>query len=212
MGAEVAYPSEEAAGRLPENRLVPSVWRALADPGGRVDVDALRAGCESAVQWWAPLAHLLAFSLGWSDPAGGLKRWADEGLRTDEPRFALIRQLWGDEIGAAVTVVFDPGDPLHLRHSTMGAQAWSPAIAATAPRALPDAPNRRATLVLDRYAGWYAALESAWSDLPPLPNGRSWNIDVIVRPVGWLGSYRRSRQTGLFFAGRHRHHQMGIAR
>lgn len=69
-----------------------------------------------------------------------------------------------------------------------------------------------ATLVLDKYEGWYAALGSAWADLPELPGGRSWRIDVVVRPVGWLGTYRRSRLTGRFFAGQHRWHQLGAGR
>ncbi|MBL8776735.1 MAG: hypothetical protein JNK12_12405 [Acidimicrobiales bacterium] len=68
--------------------------------------------------------------------------------------------------------------------------------------------ERTAVLLLDSMQGWYRALTDAGPTLPPL-NGRSWRVEVIVRPIGHLGTYRRSRRTGLWFAGRHRHHTPG---
>lgn len=42
--------------------------------------------------------------------------------------------------------------------------------------------------------------------LAPGGRDRTWRVDVVVRPVGYLGTFRRSRTTGLWFSGRHRHH------
>ena len=41
------------------------------------------------------------------------------------------------------------------------------------------------------------------------PSGRSWRIDVICKQIGWLGTYRRSRVTGYWFAGKHSIHMAG---
>ena len=34
-------------------------------------------------------------------------------------------------------------------------------------------------------------------------------MDEVVRPLGWLGTYRKSRVTGLWFRGWHRWHMLG---
>jgi hypothetical protein len=72
---------------------------------------------------------------------------------------------------------------------------------------LADAP--RAAMILPAYEGWYAALSQLGSHLPDRADRRSWRVDVAIRPLGWLGTYRRSRQTGRWFSGRHRWHQLG---
>ena len=46
------------------------------------------------------------------------------------------------------------------------------------------------------------------TQLPPLGES-SWHVDVRVRPIEFLGTYRRSRVTGLWFAGQHRYHSVG---
>ena len=68
--------------------------------------------------------------------------------------------------------------------------------------------GRTATLMLDSMVGWYRALAVHGATLPKLEH-RSWHVDVVVRPVGHLGTYRRSRVTGLWFSGQHRHHIHG---
>lgn len=73
-----------------------------------------------------------------------------------------------------------------------------------------DRRRRRAVLVVDSMVGFYGALAEAGSSLPELGN-RSWHVDVFSRPVGFLGTYRRSRETGIWFAGRHRYHTLGAA-
>lgn len=68
--------------------------------------------------------------------------------------------------------------------------------------------HRRATFVAPSMRGWYGALMDARQYLPQADT-RDWKVDVIVRPVGWLGTYRRSWSTGLWFAGKHRFHAVG---
>jgi hypothetical protein len=72
------------------------------------------------------------------------------------------------------------------------------------------AESRRATLLVDGYAGWYRPLTEAGDNLPARTDGRCWQIDVTVRRLGWLGTYRQSQPTRRWFTGRHRWHQLGI--
>jgi len=71
-----------------------------------------------------------------------------------------------------------------------------------------DRRSRRATLVADGLVGWYSDLVTHGQNLPDVGN-RSWHVDVFVKTVGFLGTYRRSRQTGLWFSGAHRFHEWG---
>jgi hypothetical protein len=71
-----------------------------------------------------------------------------------------------------------------------------------------DVEQRRAVLMLDSMVGWYAALVRYAARLPS-PGERSWRVDVVVRPVGLLGTYRLSRTSRLWFACRHRVHLPG---
>lgn len=65
----------------------------------------------------------------------------------------------------------------------------------------------RAMTLIDTYRPWYATF---WHYHPTEgPNGRTFLTDVIVKPVGWLGAYRWSRETGAWFRGRHRWHMLG---
>lgn len=72
-----------------------------------------------------------------------------------------------------------------------------------------DATARTATFVSDTIRGWYLGLATLGDRLPPLKGQRNWHIDVFVKPIGFLGTYRRSRDTGLWFAGAHRYHIVG---
>lgn len=70
----------------------------------------------------------------------------------------------------------------------------------------PDA-SASAVLMCDVYQGWYTALRTC--GLAQNQRGRSWRVDVLVKPLGWLGTYRLSRVTGMWFSGRHRYHELG---
>lgn len=73
----------------------------------------------------------------------------------------------------------------------------------------PSHEGRSAALILDKYAGWYRKLAEAGAALPSRSDGRRWQVDVVVRPLGWLGTFRRSDITGRWFSGRHRWHMLG---
>ncbi|WP_157428833.1 hypothetical protein [Agromyces salentinus] len=68
--------------------------------------------------------------------------------------------------------------------------------------------ERRAIYAAEVPRGWYRGLAELGNGLPPLSNA-SWRVDVYVRDIGFLGTYRRSRSTGLWFSGRHRFHSVG---
>lgn len=70
-----------------------------------------------------------------------------------------------------------------------------------------DGETPRAVLVVDHWAGWYRTLAIEGLDLPQ--RSRSWRVEVFVRSFGSLGTYRRSRRTGMWFTGQHRWHELG---
>lgn len=72
----------------------------------------------------------------------------------------------------------------------------------------PDHQARRATLVVDDARGWLRALHQLGDELPLHRKG-AWRVDVVAKPIGFLGTYRRSWETDLWFAGSHRVHLMG---
>lgn len=47
--------------------------------------------------------------------------------------------------------------------------------------------NRHAVLLLDSMIGWYRALATECKALPEVQD-HSWHVDVVVKPVGWLGT------------------------
>lgn len=60
-----------------------------------------------------------------------------------------------------------------------------------------DSGNRRtATLVTDSMHSWYRLLIVHARDLPE--RGAGWQIDVVAKPVGWLGTFRRSPNTDIW--------------
>jgi hypothetical protein len=67
----------------------------------------------------------------------------------------------------------------------------------------------RGTLIAEDLAGWYRFLHVSERLQTNDSSGRSWRIDVIVKKVGFLGTFRRSRDTGRWFAGPHRFHVVG---
>ena len=127
------------------------------------------------------------------------------GVVTTDPRW--LEEVRARALTSGVQVPIGGGwDPLHLSvHSSAPLERAT--TGATLLRSGSD--RREATLVLDSMAGWYSALAGHGNDLTPLGD-RSWRVDVFVRPVGWLGTFRRSRETGLWFSGRHRHHVRGV--
>jgi len=121
-------------------------------------------------------------------------------------RWIEVQRRSADASGIPSPISDGGGDPLHL---SMHCSAPLEVPAGEALLLRTDLERRRAILKLDSMVGWYRALSRHGANLPEL-HGRSWHVDVVVRPVGWLGTYRRSRLSGLWFAGRHRYHTPGI--
>ncbi|WP_208545114.1 hypothetical protein [Rathayibacter sp. VKM Ac-2760] len=71
-----------------------------------------------------------------------------------------------------------------------------------------DPARRKAVFVTSAADAWYADLKRRGDRLTVTGN-RSWNVDVFIKPIGFVGTYRRSMQTGLWFTGRHRYHIVG---
>ena len=103
-------------------------------------------------------------------------------------------------------------NPLHLGHSGhLPSNGEGPFVKSTKNSGTllhSDSKDRKAVLVLDQASQWYDQLMCNGAELPSIGN-RSWHVDVIVKPIGWLGSFRQSRMTGLWFQGRHHIHQQG---
>lgn len=97
------------------------------------------------------------------------------------------------------------GDPLHLSLHIDGPLYQAPGQPLLLRTSVAD---RRAVLMLDSMIGWYRALATETRSLPR-PKGHSWHVEVVVKPVGWLGTYRKSSQTGLWFRCRHSVHVRG---
>ncbi|MDQ0863771.1 hypothetical protein [Arthrobacter globiformis] len=64
-------------------------------------------------------------------------------------------------------------------------------------------------LLLPNSSGWSKSLQRHGDKLPVRPDGRSWRVAVTSATLGYLGEFRRSRETGLWFAGRHASHMLG---
>lgn len=60
-------------------------------------------------------------------------------------------------------------------------------------------------LLLDEAVGWYRALLERMSQ----PSEDDWKVDVVIKPIGWIGTYRKSPTTGLWHAGDHDLHLRG---
>jgi hypothetical protein len=69
--------------------------------------------------------------------------------------------------------------------------------------------ERRAVLLLDSMVGWYRTLAQLGGKLAPPSGELTWRVDVVVKPVGWLGTFRRSTVTGLWYGCRHQVHLKG---
>lgn len=111
------------------------------------------------------------------------------------------RQVWGGG-----------SDPLHL-----GGHANTPIRSGDEATGDPElivpdsASSIRAALMLGEYTGWYSQLHRLGSILPPRTDSRAWRVDVVVRPLGYLGTYRLSSASNRWFVGQHRWHQLGLA-
>jgi len=140
------------------------------------------------------------------------ERIADATLtELSDVRRPPIDDAWTRALADRIEGLWSPfgeeSDPMHL-----SAHATTPIedISHTEVIFVRSRPNeRRAVMIFNEYAGWYATLAALGGQLPDLSGNASWRVDVVCRPVGLLGTYRLSRVTGRWFAGRHRFHSVG---
>lgn len=68
--------------------------------------------------------------------------------------------------------------------------------------------DRRATLIVSEFDGWLFELRRCERQLDN-DGHRSWHVDVVAQDAGWLGTFRKSWVTGLWFSGKHSSHMIG---
>ncbi|MEU4692282.1 hypothetical protein [Actinoplanes sp. NPDC023714] len=157
-------------------------------------------------RWWGPhIEDVLAWAAASTKMAAAgeslLTEWQPSDDRRVQANWLASRRddrnwlrVWGGD-----------GDALHLSDHAKSPRWDSPEPTyelVTGPNA-----TARATLLCDTYQGWYHALSHC--GLAQTRYHRSWQVDVIVKPLGWLGTYRLSRDTGAWFSGRHKFHLWG---
>ncbi len=98
-------------------------------------------------------------------------------------------------------------NPLHLGHSTPPLGVDEDEENAGGRLFFSSDKERRAIVTVDRALDWYPALYHRGRELPA--GDRSWRVDVYVKPLGWIGQFRQSRETGAWFTGKHSVHLRG---
>ncbi|PJI93561.1 hypothetical protein CLV34_2137 [Luteimicrobium subarcticum] len=171
-------------------------------------------------RWWGHDG--VADVLSWCVERGGVavNLRAISGTHPDladgppERRVPDDRALAERRASSAWRVTWSGGyDPLHLV-SHLGA----PLVVTDSQRSIvlvdgTDVPSDegsvlpRLFLSTPTYEGWYANLLRR--DGSRAANGRSVRANVIVEPVGWMGTFRRHEKTGLWFRGRSAIHLWG---
>lgn len=158
---------------------------------------------------WERDGNLLAY-LEWCHDRLGffdhqpLAKWTDYDGKPDtltsdwKRRLEVLNQQQGTD-----------GTSPHGMHLEGGDHSAGPAAGGfEAALTVTDSAARRAVYISTTASGWYRGLVELGSKLPPSSNA-SWRVDVYVQSIGFVGNYRRSRETGLWFAGRHRFHSVG---
>ena len=120
-------------------------------------------------------------------------------LLVSQAEIRRLEQVAG-QIGS--TILPYAGDSLHLTMHVRGNSGNTELI-------LDRAGGPRGVLFVEQIAGFREVLHRDATLQRDHPSGRSWRIDVICKQIGWLGTYRRSRVTGYWFAGKHSIHMAG---
>jgi hypothetical protein len=159
-----------------------------------------------ANRWWGPfIPDVLAWAANsgyLADTGMHLARTGGRSPSAEKPSDEWLRLRKGDPRWHRV---WGGGDSMHLSVH-IGAPA-EPNTRTPGRLLVGSQEEGRAAVLCDEYQGWHHALSHC--GLTRTRHGRSWRVDVVVRPLGWLGTYRLSRETGVWFSGGHRWHQLG---
>lgn len=71
-----------------------------------------------------------------------------------------------------------------------------------------DATKREAVVIVGHFTSWRRDLVNLGAKLPSI-GLHSWHVEAYDRQVGYLGRFRQSRETGLWFMGKHSIHMRG---
>ena len=93
-------------------------------------------------------------------------------------------------------------NPLHLGHSKWFGEETGES------QLYIQASSRSAVLIVNSIGCWKHELLDAGDKLPDIGD-RSWHIEIFDRQTGYLGLFRRSRISGLWFQGKHSVHLRG---
>lgn len=169
---------------------------------------------EVIARWWS--RERLGDVLAWAARTGHFQHAASHIAELAELREVDLTPLpdrYEHRRAESWSAVWAGGsDPMHLGpHALVAIQSPDTTLVQSGVRRTDSsnptgsgAANR--ALILPTYAGWY---RTVLTERPTAIAGRSVRTDVVCTPVGWLGQYRQSRQTGLQFRGRHRWHELG---
>lgn len=195
----------------------------------------LKGGLWLHVNAWGPLLPLLHFHLGWEHVGAGLARWSATGFdHLNDRTLTVVHDQWGTD-GLRRAAEWSGGfhalempAPLMKRQEHLPGVGYPPAglhleahWQAARPYAEPDKDGDgdyerrelgkgRLLLIFPKYGGWYRGLEEVGGRLSPLPDGRSWRVGVAIAPIGFVGTFRKSRVSGKWFTGRHKAHSLGL--
>lgn len=129
----------------------------------------------------------------------------------------LLRQSLDEKLAADKkwAAPIQGGDILHLSPHVVDVLGAAPvnlsmnADGGSILHAASDSDDIRASLVLENNQPWHTTLVRTGERLPLRSDGRSWRVDVTSKDYGYIGEFRKSRVTGLWFAGKHSSHLLG---
>lgn len=131
--------------------------------------------------------------------------WASEAPEMPEKWHRWAAKANRDSAQGSTLLSFQGGwDPLHLTGHTGQSGTPDPEASLT----VVSRSECRAIFLTSTMDAWYFDLAERAKSLPDI-GCHSWRVDVVVKPVGFLGTYRKSRDTGLWFVGKHRYHTPG---
>jgi hypothetical protein len=170
-------------------------------------VDEPRFGLIDAV--WGQDGYLMAYAEWCHDRLATFDHQALAEWTTYDSSPDPLSRAWQQRLSDARDDSVHDGTTPHGKHLEGGDHASGPTSHRfEAKIAVISLTDRRAVYTCETGLGWYRGLVELGSRLPLMVNA-SWRIEVYVRPIGYVGTYRRSRVTGLWFSGQHRFHTVG---
>lgn len=210
------------------------IFRALGSPFSQVKVpanpfskgiaqtDPLKGNFFRETTYWSALHALTTLRLGWVNAANGVGNVTLPEFSPD-PMLKMIATVWRQDGHLSEYVKWSGAnffsshkeqpretsvlDEKHIEgHVTL---YWGEMGSSFSARlTCVNSTARTAVLVCETAHGWYGELSRLGSELPNIGN-HSWSVDVYVKPIGFMGTYRQSRVTGRWFVGRHAIHMLG---